>query len=326
MDKKKFVLNVLVSLIIAFITLNLFSLLYYNIPNRIEDSSESVDYKWQPNSFYSRGTEGFSWGKINNDGFNNLVDYIDGMPIDVLLMGSSHIEGFNVAQDENVAAILNKSTNYVTYNIGISEHTLLNCINNLESAIDKYNPSKYVIIETMNVSFYEDELQSCIDGANKLSAYNSSYLRFLENFKYLRLLFTQYNNTKGHNSGLKNGEPVNNEEMLKEVLSKAKNICDKHNLKLLIVYHPTLSFDNDGTVYANYNRDDYKIFETLCSESNIDFINMESTFIEEFKKNNVLPHGFNNTAIGTGHLNKYGHKMLAEEIEKYMEENDYDVQ
>ncbi len=95
---------------------------------------------------------------------------------------------------------------------------------------------------------------------------------------------------------------------------------------MLIVYHPTISFDNDKNVYTSYNKQDYEIFKTICEKENIDFINMEDRFVEEYKNNNVLPYGFSNTKIGTGHLNKYGHLMMAEEIKRYLEENSYDVQ
>ena len=323
---KKIIRNIIIAAIISFVVLNGFSFVYYNSPPRVDDDSGSVDYKWPANSFYSRGTEGIAWGKVNNDGFNNLIDYDDGLDIDILLMGSSHLEGFNTAQKSNIANILNENTNYLTYNIGISEHTLLNCVSDLESAIKKYKPNKYVVIETMNVSFYEDEITNCLNGKGKLSSFSSPLVDFLQNFKYLKLLFTQYNNTKGHNSGLKNSGSVNNSELLIELFKKAKDVCDKYNIELIVLYHPTLSFDNDGNVNAVYIQEDMDIFKNACVENNIYFINMEDTFINEYKTNKVFPHGFNNTVPGSGHLNKYGHEMIAIEIKKFVEDRENDVQ
>lgn len=323
---KKTIRNIVVSGLISFLILNAFSFFYYNTPPRIEDESGSVDYKWPANSFYSRGTEGNAYGKVNNDGFNNVFDYDKNLDIDILLMGSSHLEGFNTAQKYNIANILNENTNDLTYNIGISEHTLLNCVSDLESAIKKYKPNKYVVIETMNVSFYEGEVTNCLNGKGKLSSFSSPLMDFLQNFKYLKLLFTQYNNTKGHNSGLKNSGSVNNNELLTELFEKANKICKDNNIELIILYHPTLSFDNEGNVNAVYNREDMNIFKNVCIENDIHFINMEDTFINAYKTNKVLPHGFNNTVPGSGHLNKYGHEMIAMEIKKFVEENENDVQ
>ena len=323
---KKIIRNIIIAAIISFVVLNGFSFFYYNTPPRVDDESGSVDYKWPAKSFYSRGTEGIAWGKVNNDGFNNLIDYDDNLDIDILLMGSSHLEGFNTAQKYNVANILNENTNHLTYNIGISEHTLLNCVSDLESAIKKYKPNKYVVIETMNVSFYEDEINNCLKGEGKLSSYSSPLMDFFQNFKYLKLLFTQYNNTKGHNSGLKNSGSVNNSELLTELFKKAKDVCDKYNVELIVLYHPTLSFDNEGNVNAVYIQEDMDIFKNACIENDIHFINMEDTFINEYKTNKVLPHGFNNTVPGSGHLNKYGHEMIAMEIKKFVEDRENDVQ
>lgn len=323
---KKIIRNILMALIISFIILNSLSFIYYNIPPRVNDESGSVDYKWPANAFYSRGTEGFAWGKVNNDGFNNLFDYDENLDIDILLMGSSHLEGFNVAQKYNVTNVLNENTNYLTYNIGISEHTLLNCISDLESALKKYKPNKYVVIETMNVSFYDDEIINCLKGETKLNSFSSSLVNFLQNFKYLKLLFTQYNNTKGHNTGLKNSNSVNNSELLLKLFEKANSTCKDNDIELIILYHPTLSFDNDGNVKAIYNQEDMDIFKNCCIESDIHFINMEDTFVNEYKTNKILPHGFNNTIPGSGHLNKYGHKMIAMEIKRFVEGEGNDVQ
>ena len=84
--------------LLAFALLCFFCLLYYNVPVHDVNPTGATEYKWEPGRFYSRGTEGFAMGRTNSDGFNNLFDYAPGDPIDILLMGSSHMEGFNVAQ------------------------------------------------------------------------------------------------------------------------------------------------------------------------------------------------------------------------------------
>ena len=75
--------------VLAILFLTLFSFFYYNIPVSVEMSDESTDWKWEANFFYSRGTEGFAWGKTNNDGYLNAFDYSEETPLDVLIMGSS---------------------------------------------------------------------------------------------------------------------------------------------------------------------------------------------------------------------------------------------
>ena len=91
---------------IAFALLCAFCFFWYNVPVHYENPTGATEYYWQEHKFYSKGTEGFALGKTNNEGFNNLKDYSEGEHINILLMGSSHMEGFNVAQDENTAAMI----------------------------------------------------------------------------------------------------------------------------------------------------------------------------------------------------------------------------
>lgn len=97
MKNKKVLLfwKVVVAAIVSFAVLNLVCVLYYNVPIHSPSESGSTDYVWNRNKFYSRGTEGFAMGVTDKNGFNNLETFKKG-DIDVLLMGSSHMEAFNV--------------------------------------------------------------------------------------------------------------------------------------------------------------------------------------------------------------------------------------
>ena len=150
----------------AFALLCLFCFFYYNVPVHYANPDGATEYKWEPGSFYSRGTEGFALGRINNDGFNNLRDHSPGERIDILLMGSSHMEAFNVAQDENTAAVLNTlfaGERYV-YNIGTAGHTFLYCVKHLADALDVYAPA-WVVIEAADLSFPAAEIEAAAEMA-----------------------------------------------------------------------------------------------------------------------------------------------------------------
>lgn len=321
----KWIKKVLIASIAAFIVLNAACFFYYNVPAREKDSSGSVDYKWPSNAFHITCVEGLGYGTVNNDGFNNLLDYIDGEKIDVLWMGSSQGEGFNVKEDENMVAVFNNESNYYAYNISISEHTLMTCLENLESALKKYTPSKYVVIETMTTSFWDAEVESALNDDNELAIYDSKVMNILQNFKYLKLIYYQLNNLRNKNDTNTYGS-LNNEKLFNEIISKAESVCDEYGVKLIIVYHPPISVDENNNPYTTYNVEDFNILQKACIKNNIELINMENSFKNYYLKDNVLPYGFNNTKIGYGHLNKYGHKMIAEEVVKKMEEIENDVQ
>ena len=68
--------------LLAFLLLCLFCLFYSNIPVHYANPTGATEYRWEAGRFYSRMTEGFALGRINSDGFNNLLDYTPGETID----------------------------------------------------------------------------------------------------------------------------------------------------------------------------------------------------------------------------------------------------
>ncbi len=306
----------------ALTILNIICIFYYNIPIHNQCNDGATDYKWQPNRFYSRATEGFAVGKINNDGYTNMFDYDKNSNIDILLMGSSHMEAFNVAMDESTASRLNFYFNMNrVYNIGISSHTLLNCINNIDKAINKYNP-KYIILETGTITFSNDDLQNLISNQYKKIPSNSNgIIGLLQKNQVLRLLYKQYRGFKSKKS--EDLEDVNNDfnysyeyekntlnqKLLQEVIKKVKKIISKNEIKLIIMYHPSTTLANDGSLILSSEHENIEGFKEICEQNDILFLDMSDKFREEYEKNYILPYGFNNTSVGTGHLNKYGHEM-----------------
>lgn len=313
----KWIYKLIISVFISFIILNILTFVYYNVPPRVKDFDNVTEYKWPSNTFYSRFTEGIAFGFVNNDGYNNKLDYNKDTEINNLLMGSSHAEGFNISQNNNIASQLNSITDTYTYNIGISEHTLPICISNLDDALTKYQPSNYVIIETMNISFYDDQIIDAMNRNVDLEIYSNDYLDILQNFKYLKLVYYQLTNLKDNEQEL---GPLNDEQLLDQMLSYAKNICDKHKVKLIIVFHPTIQIDNNKEIHTSYDLNDLKVFSDKCEKNGIVFINMEEDFISYYKSENKLPHGFINTTPGTGHLNSIGHMLIANRLKKIVEE------
>ena len=79
---------------LVFIIMTGFCFFYYNPGVHITSKTGASDYVWESGKFYSRGNEGFACGVIDDNGYNN--SYPAEGNIDILLMGSSHMEAFNV--------------------------------------------------------------------------------------------------------------------------------------------------------------------------------------------------------------------------------------
>ena len=91
------ILKALAAGLAALLLLNIWCYFYYNVPVHYTNETGATEYRWESNKFYRKGTEGFAFGRTNNEGFNNLSDYEPGQEIEILLMCSSHMEGMNTA-------------------------------------------------------------------------------------------------------------------------------------------------------------------------------------------------------------------------------------
>lgn len=65
-----------------------------------------------------------------------------------------------------------------------------------------------------------------------------------------------------------------------------------------------------------YNTDNLYLdcFASTCEDLGIVFVDMTDSFKDLYATEHQLAHGFINTAVGSGHLNKYGHRVIAEKL------------
>ncbi len=322
----KNILKFILSIIISVTVLTLFCMLYYNTPVHFDNIDGATDYHWKNNAFYSRATEGFGTGKTNNEGYINTFDYYEKDKIDILVMGSSHMEALQVAMNESTSELLNNMLKDDTvYNIGVSGHNFLICASHLKNALQKYKPSKYVIIETSTINFNENDLSQVINTGSlkKITSNSNGIIGFLQQNQFLRLAYTQFNNFK---NGVTNDVEVDNSlntfnvELINNLLSQMQDIAIDAKTKLIILYHPSTILNDNGEIALSQNTENVDKFNELCNNNNIIFVDMSERFVNEYNANYVLPYGFSNTSVGSGHLNKYGHKMIAEELYRVIKE------
>ena len=332
--KKKaifFCLKAVAAMVAAFVLLNLFCVFYYNVPANQPSRTHATDYVWPGNKFYSRGNEGFAWGVTDKNGFNNLKTFEDG-EIDILVIGSSHMEAFNVAQDKNTTVHLNNmfqasGLDLSAYNIGISGHTLERCLNNLGNAVDEFDPQKYVVIETMSLVPDAENVKSALDGTLEpmLSSNHKWFVGKLKQSPYLGLMYPRVTKAIGNLIGnhdakektadAKNTDTENEQnQMLDALLSRCAKACETAGVELIIFYNCEIEIDDRGQVLAQSDTDTIENFKALCEKNHITFVNMYDAFKENYDKTNKLPRGFSNTKVGAGHLNEAGHRVVAETL------------
>lgn len=312
--------------IVAFVILTVFCFLYYNIPVHSANRDGSTDYKWEANVFYSRGTEGFAWGKTNNDGFTNMFDYDDEMKIDILVMGSSHMEAYQVDMSQSTAGRLNALfKNKIVYNIGVSGHNFLTCASNLRAALKKYQPTKYVVIETGSVSFSDEAIALAIsEETPEIPSNDGGIIGLLQKNPYLRLIYYQIRNyaklpaedteEAEDTEALTKSDTTTNGKLLDELFQQMSELTEEYGVKLIIAYHPGVKIASDGALNLNADQDVIARFKRSCDANGILFLDMSDRFKEEYENTYILPYGFSNSPVGSGHMNQYGHAMMAEEL------------
>ena len=327
---KKFgvwILKAIAGGVIALLALNAFSLLYYNVPVHYTNPDGSTEYKWETSTFYSKGTEGFAWGVTNNDGFNNLRDYTPGERIDILLMGSSHMEGFNIAQDENTAAVMNTlfDGEKYTYNIGTAGHTMLYCAKHLAAALDTYKPGEYVVIETNTVDFAPEDIDAVLGGTlADIPSQSGALITLMQKLPYLRLLYT----VQFKGAGAADTEAVDAVDqtqtgdyaaVLSPLLGMVADICSERGVQPIIVYDAIVLVDEQGKAYTVTDPEYLAAFGSVCAEKGIVFVDLTGAYTDEYAESSRLPYGFANTTPGMGHMNKVGHRLFAQEVYETIE-------
>ncbi len=297
---------------------------FYNFTGiHITNTTKATDYTWMPEQRINNMKEGFSFIKMDENGFNNYN--VDDNNIDILLMGSSHMEAYQVKQNENCGYLLNQMMpEYKTYNIGVSGHTIYRITDNIDSALKEYKPAKYVIIETNTIQLDINKMKDVLSGeATAIESYDSGRLYYLQKIPAFKPLYNQLDNwvniKPSSNSKGSSGETIIEDEycsVLSNFLGLIKAEADKHNITPIIFYAPNEYLSENGELFFQTDDKYFDIYKETCENLGIVFVDMTESFDYLYHNEKLLAHGFSNTAVGVGHLNEHGHKVVAKALVK----------
>lgn len=312
------------ALIAAAAILNLFCAWYYNPADYLWDDARATDRIRRPNAITSRANEGFSICRIDENGYNNpsVPDQIN-----ILMMGTSHTEGFNVAPADNTSARLGALlSGRSVYNIGMSSHTLMVNLINLERALDRFEPTDYVIIESNYVIFWPDEIESAMNNTmGRLEPTETWLPDWISGQPLVRTLARQYYNLQSGDEAYQEDVAAQLAESqqyapevfqayhteLNKLFARVRKLAEAHGVHVIIYYNPMLTLLPDGTVLDDTDGAVCDTFAAACADSGITFIDMGEKFLAAYQNDHILPHGFVNTAPEYGHLNKNGCGIVA---------------
>lgn len=103
------------------------------------------------------------------------------------------------------------------------------------------------------------------------------------------------------------------------MVSELKRVAGR---ALVFVYLPAVPTLSDGSVsFADPYADRVDAFAAVCRAKGVDFINMADRFNAFYLHSRKFPRGFPDTLPGEGHLNEYGHELVADMLLEYSEEH-----
>jgi len=331
--RTKQAIKVILGVITGLLLLNLFCTFYYNPTAYVPSDNGATDLVRESGAFTSRATEGIAWMTIDENGYVNAsAPGEDG--IFVLMMGSSHTEALNVMPGESASAQLGLmlgDAGYTgcVYNIGMSSHTMVRNVSNFPSALDSYTPTGYVVLETADVIMYTHSLEDArTGGLDELPATGADAPGFITDIPLFKTLYRQFSNLTGEGHTELYADYIPEDAMaryeaeLVTVFTMMREVCEAHGVELIIYYHPHMNINFDGSVSPATQHQCIEAFSRAAETSGVTFIDMTPIFESGYEMTSMLPHGFNNTPAGTGHLNPYGHRLIAQELFRVITEKE----
>lgn len=332
----KYLLKCVVAAAISFVVLSLFSLIYYNPPLATEQPELITNSKFETNSRWAYMLEGFGQGVIDNIGYNNAY-YNDCVQPDIVVIGSSHTEALQISQNDNFVYLLNQKfveddldyNNLKCLNLGVSGHSFGVSVSNFEHVVNKFGEAKYIVIETSEFKFSPAKLEKMAEGKyhSPLKQRGMVY-RTAQKVPYLRLLYKKIQesaNAKGNDNVAKSDSGSNYgvsiyTEKLNTVLKKISTLAEESGIKTVILLHESFSVDTNGNIVEKENELYKDAFKDCCEKNGITVVDVLPEMIDNYKKTFEFSYGFSNTVPGSGHLNKTGHRIVAEQLYEQINE------
>ena len=321
----------LMALFIAIIIVSTLCFVYYRPTGWVLREHNATSAIWEPNTYIIKGFEGFGITIIDNNGYPNPQIGITQENL-ILCMGSSYTQGKEVMQNKTYVSLLNsmltngRNNCLEVYNLSKDAFFYPEIVSGVNAAIEEFPQTSTLIIEVGNIDFsYEILKESLIQRSfvenecgtklyEQLSLKRKLINIIKDYFPIYSVLSNQIKLLKNEDSYLTSTEVEYESELYIKLLEESiHQICDAFDGKIIILYHPITNLYPDGSMRLEYSNN-YRIFAELCVNNGISIIDLGNDFLKEYSKDYYVPYGFNNTTIGQGHFNEYGHKIIAKRL------------
>lgn len=323
------ILRLATSFLLSVAICSVFCFFYCNPPLSRVSTSGSTKFTGVPHCFYSTWTEGGSYGKTDANGFLNLTCGSNEEPAEpaILLMGSSHAEALQVMQADSFASLLNCKLppTLSVYNIAVSGHRFPMCVSRMSLALNEFKPKKYIVLEINDLEFDASFLCQAIEEKSVTSDLGNKFLSRQLRDVVLRIPLIRTFAKRYFASKRRGGTGKSNPSvfavtpqylpLLERWLNKVSEYSSEYHVVPIILYHPFFTFQKElNSPHYITDPNALSCFRRACEVNGILFVDMTEDFELHFRETYEPAYGFINTSPGQGHLNKVGHRLIANRL------------
>lgn len=301
---------------------------YYRQTGWIERSGNATSAIWEPGTVLVNMIEGAGIVTVDENGYTNPPGMVLSDEL-VLCMGASYVQAKEVMASERYTTLLNdmlsKDGTLKVYNLSRDAMYFVEMVQGVEAAVKEFPQTRVLVLDTGNLDFSVEQLENALNQRtyNEAQTGNnimSSISRMSKIKNFVKGNFPILGVIKHQLSLISENETLNSEEELVDdaeyavalgnVFVKLKDIFEG---QIIVLYHPMVALEESGDMTIMYS-EKMEIFEQCCEEYGIDFVNTGDDFQQDYRKNAHVPYGFYNTTMGSGHINKWGHRVIAQAL------------
>lgn len=335
------------ALITAFFLVNGFCALYYNPGVQYALEGGATGFARGGYHYSARMNEGISVTRADRFGYNNIDEYLYGAEINIVVMGTSHFEGYNVSQSDTLVSALNRKLResgapFFAYNIAASSHSTLINLANFDNVIKTYPDVKYIVFEFNGISATRERLAAAIAGeGGKITTMDSGFLYYAQRVPLFKAAYSQVKKLGGGMGDMfrsflldpigytkymltrkppQPGATVEPYNPYPDFINRLSEFAEARDIDIILINHPYLALSSGGGASIDENAAQRAEIAELCAGTRVTFIDMSEIFLNDYLENRRLHHGFANTKLNSGHLNATGHSLIAAALYDYFTE------
>lgn len=305
---------------------------YYRPVGWLERDKNATSAVWEPNTILINFLEGGGITRVDSRGYTNPW----GKELDdelILCIGASYVQSKEVMESQKYTALLNdmlaSDDKLKVYNMSRDAYMYPEIVAGFSAAIQEFPQTKVAVIDISNTDYSLTALEKSLVQREysekqtgdklyeKLSSIEKIKIKIKDYLPITSILKYQISQMQGEDAEAtqvaEEAEEVSEEKYAEELDATMKQMREAFSGQIIILYHPSVFLNEDGSMSLDQPK--YRgVFEEICQQNGIVFADVGEDFLQAYEERQEVPYGFNNVTMGEGHLNRYGHQIIADRL------------